>query len=272
VVTTVSWAAATALLAALVLLAGCAPARRVSAPLDSSELEALVETLNAGLPADDSIRATGDGRIRVSGRTVDVAFAVVYERPGWLRADMRPAVGTMGAALTTLALMEGECVRLYMPARLLVITGCVSDVAGYGEWVDPASLVLGLPDAAFLTRMSGVTSSRGGGALTVEGTLEDSRVRVEVDTERDVITEIELGREGTDDSLRLVYSGHGWKPGTSVPKTIELVARERESREVTIAITYDSLRGGDPVDRGAYDLGVPPGALEIDWKELDIWR
>jgi hypothetical protein len=260
------------LLAALALLEGCAPARRVSEPLASSELERLVETLNAGLPSGDSFRGTGDGRIRVSGRTIDIAFAVVYERPGWLRADMRPAIGTMGASLTTLALMEGECARLYMPARLLVVTGCVSDVAGYGEWVDPASLVLGLTDASFLTRMSAVTAGRSPDALTVDGTLGESRVRVEIDTERGAITEIELGREGTDDSLLLTYSGHGWKPGANVPRKIELVALEGESREVAITITYESLRGGEPVDRSAYDLGVPPGALEIDWKELDIWR
>jgi hypothetical protein len=264
--------AALALLAALSMLAGCAPAARVATPLDGSELETLVEALNAGTPRADSFRGTGEGRIRVSGRTIDVAFALVYERPGWLRADMRPAVGTMGASLTTLALMEGECVRLYMPARLLVVTGCISDVAGYGEWVDPASLVLGLPDAAFLTRLSGVTASRRRGALTLDGAAGETRVRVEVDTELQVITEIELGREGTDESLRLRYGGHGWKPGTSVPRTIELVALEGESREVAITITYESLRGGEPIDRSAYDLGVPEGALEIDWKELDIWR
>jgi hypothetical protein len=57
-----------------------------------------------------------------------------------------------------------------------------------------------------------------------------------------------------------------------VPRTVELVALEGESREVGITIRYDSLRGGEAVDRGAYDLGVPPGALEIDWKELNIWR
>ncbi|MFH1864750.1 MAG: hypothetical protein ABIK85_02580 [Candidatus Eisenbacteria bacterium] len=258
--------------AVVTLLAGCAPAPHVGEPIAPSELGALVDAINSGLPDADSYRGTGNGEITLSGRTVDVAFAVVYDRPGWLRADLRPALGTLGASLTTLALMEGECARLYLPARLLVVTACLSDLAEYGDWIDPASLVLGLPDASFITRMTGVTAARSGGHLTVDGLADGSPVRVKVDEELAVITEIELGREGTDDYISLTYSGHGWKSGTTVPKTVELVALEGESREVGITIRYDSLRGGEAVDRGAYDLGVPPGALEIDWKELNIWR
>ncbi|MFH1690149.1 MAG: hypothetical protein ABIE42_07915 [Candidatus Eisenbacteria bacterium] len=258
--------------AVLTLLAGCAPAPRVGEPVGPSELTALVDAINSGLPGADSYRGTGEGEITLSGRTVDVAFAVVYERPGWLRADIRPALGTLGASLTTLALLEGECARLYLPARLLVVTACLSDFAGYGDWLDPASLILGLPDASFITRMTGVTATRRGGLLTLDGLAEGSRVRVKVDVARSVITEIELGREDADEYLSLTYSGHGWKPGTTAPKTVELAALEGESREVGITIRYDSLRGGEAVDRGAYDLGVPPGALEVDWKELNIWR
>ncbi len=254
------------------LLSGCAPAPRVGEPIARSELAALVEAINSGLPDADSYRATGDGEITLSGRTVDVAFAVVYERPGWLRVDLRPALGTLGASLTTLGLMDGECARLYLPARLLVVTACLSDIAEYGDFVDPASLVLGLPDASFITEMTGVTATRSGGRLTIDGLADGSPVRVKVDEELAVITEIELGREGTDDYLGLTYSGHGWKPGTTVPRTIELAALEGESREVAITIRYDSLRGGEAVDRDAYDLGIPPGVLEIDWKELNIWR
>jgi hypothetical protein len=258
-------------LAAVALLAGCAPPQ-VGEPLAPSELEALAEAINSGLPQAESYRGTGDAEITLSGRTVDVAFAVVYERPGWLRADLRPALGTLGASLTTLALMEGECARLYLPARLLVVTACLSDLADYGDWIDPASLVLGLPDASFVTRMTEVTSTRRGRLLTIDGLADGSPVRVKIDEELAVITEIELGHEGTDEYLSLTYAGHGWKPGTTVPKTVELAALEGESREVEIRMTYDSLRGGAAVDRGAYDLGIPPGALEIDWKELNIWR
>ena len=167
------------------LLSGCSRAPRVVEPVGPSELAMLVDEINTAAPGAESYRGTGDGEITVSGRTLKVAFAVVYERPGWLRADLRPAIGTMGASLTALALMEGECVRLFFPARLLVVTGCISDVAGYNDWLDPASLILGLPDASFILRMTGVTASRRGGTLTLEGLLEDSRVLLEIDEDTD---------------------------------------------------------------------------------------
>ncbi len=259
-------------LAVFTLLSGCSWAPRVVEPVGPSELAMLVDGINTAAPRAESYRGTGDGEITVSGRTLKVAFAIVYERPGWLRADLRPGIGTMGASLTALGLMEGGCVRLFFPARLLVVTGCISDIAVYDDWLDPASLILGLPDASFITRMTGVTASRRGGTLTLEGLVEDSRVRVKIDEERAIITQIELGRDGTDSHLRLSYEGHGWKPGTAAPRTVELVALEGESREMRISLRYDTLRGGASIDRDAYELKVPPGVPEIDWKELSFWR
>ncbi len=254
------------------LLSGCSRAPRVVEPVGPSELAMLADDINAMGPGAESYRGTGDGEITVSGRTLKVAFAIVYERPAWLRADLRPAIGTMGASLTALGLMEGGCARLFFPSRLLVVTGCIGDVAVNHDWLDPASLILGLSDASFITRMTGVTASRRGGTLTLEGLVEDSRVRVKIDEERSVITEIELGRDGTDAHLRLSYDGHGWKAGMSAPRTVELVALEGESREMRITIRYDTLRGGASIDREAYGLRVPPGVPEIDWKELSFWR
>ncbi|MCK4409662.1 MAG: hypothetical protein KAW67_06225 [Candidatus Eisenbacteria sp.] len=258
--------------ALLTLLSGCSQAPRVAEPMGPSALAALVDAINTATPGAESYRGTGDGEIMISGRTLKVAFAIVYERPGWLRADLRPAIGTLGASMTALAVMEGECARLFFPARLLVVTGCISDVAGYNDWLDPASLILGLPDATFITRMTEVTATRRRGFLTLEGLAGDSRTSVKIDEDRAVITEIELARDGTDGQLRLSYAGHGWKPGTFAPRTVELVALEGESREIGITIRYNTLRGGVSVDRDAYDLKVPPGVLEIDWRELSFWR
>jgi hypothetical protein len=53
---------------------------------------------------------------------------------------------------------------------------------------------------------------------------------------------------------------------------VELVALEGESGEIGITIRYETLRGGESVDRGAYDLKIPPDVLEIDWRELNFWR
>jgi hypothetical protein len=256
----------------LALLGGCTGAPEVAEPVAPSELAQLVRALNDGLDAASSYRGTGSGEITVSGRTVDVAFAVVYDRPGWLRADLRPALGTMGTSLTSLALMEGECARLYLPARLLVVHGCFSDVAGLGDWSDPASFVLGLPDAGFLERLTDVRSSRSRGRLVLEGRSGESSVRIEADDERHVITRVELARPDSDERMRIEYSGHGWKGNPKLPQTVKLSTLEGTTRELRITIRYDTLRSGEPADRSSYDLGVPEGALEIDWRELDIWR
>jgi hypothetical protein len=58
----------------------------------------------------------------------------------------------------------------------------------------------------------------------------------------------------------------------SAPRTVELIALEGESREMRITIRYNTLRRGESIDRDAYDLEIPPGVLEIDWKELNVWR
>ena len=50
------------------------------------------------------------------------------------------------------------------------------------------------------------------------------------------------------------------------------MALEGESREMGITIRYNTLRRGESIDRNAYDLEIPPGVLEIDWTELDVWR
>ena len=254
------------------LLSGCSRAPRVVEPVAPSDLAALVNAINTAAPGAASYRGTGNGEITVSGRTIKVAFALVYERPGWLRADLRLPIVPMAAPMTALALMEGECARIFLPARLLVVTGCIPGVAGGDGELDAASLILGLPDASFITRMTEVTTTRRRGLLILEGLAGDSRVRVKIDEERSIITEIEVGREGTDRNLRLSYSGHGWKAGTSAPRTVELVALEGESGEMGITIRYETLRGGESIDRGAYDLKIPPDVLEIDWRELSFWR
>jgi len=257
---------------AIAVVGGCTSAPRVGEIVEPSELKLLAAALSAGVPDAGSYRGTGDGEISVSGRTLGVSFAVVYERPGWLRADLRPALGSLGASMTSLALMEGDCARFFFPARLIVVDGCISEIAPYGDWIDPVSLILGLPDPSFITKLSGVTSSHRRGQLILDGVVEDSRVRVSIDEERAVITGVELGRVGTEESINIEYSGHGWKAGSSVPRTIEFLALEGTSREVGVTLRYSTLRWGEPVDRDAHALAIPEGVLEVNWQELNLWR
>jgi len=256
----------------LLSLAGCSVGPAVTEPVGPAGLAEIVDGLAAAHPSVDACRGTGDGEISVTGRTLKVSFAVVYDRPGWLRADLRPQLGTMGANLTALGTMEGDCARMFFPARLLVITGCVSDVAGEIEWLDPAALVLGVPDPSFIADLTDVTSTRSGGRLRLDGRAGGARVRVEIDEELMVVTALELGRADSDDSVRVTYSGHGWKPSMPVPREVELTALEGTSSELGVTIRYDTLKGDEPVDRKKYELVIPPGVPEMDWRDLSIWR
>lgn len=260
------------LLLLAVLVAGCARAPVAGEPTRPEQLEELARELNAAGLSGSSFRGSGSGEIRASGRTLDVSFALVYERPQWLRADLRPALGTMGANLTALALMEGDCARLYFPTRLVVVTGCLSDVAGRADWLDPAAFLLGLPDASFLTRLIEARSTRDGDRLTIYGRAEGTRVRVDIDETGPFITDIEIEGETEEERLRVSYGGHGWKDGAATPREVELVALEGTSREITVRVRFEKLRSSEPVDRESYALDVPPGVLEVDWKDLSIWR
>jgi hypothetical protein len=241
-------------------------------PLRPAELETLVNELALALSGEPSYRGTGKGEITVSGRTLKVAFAVVYERPGWLRADLRPELGTLGASLTALGTMENGCARMFFPARLLVVTGCVSDVAGDVAELDPAALVLGLPDPSLISQLEDVSSARRGDRVWIAGRYGDADVVVEVDESLPAITSIEVARGDSDDRMRLTYGGHGWKGAAPVPKTVEMTALEGTSRELSMSVRYETLKRGGPVDREEYEPVIPDGVLEIDWKELNVWR
>ena len=69
------------ILLSLAAIAGCSRAPRTAEPVTESELAELIAKLNEKAPTGDGYRVTGDGEITVSGRTLKVAFAGVYDRP-----------------------------------------------------------------------------------------------------------------------------------------------------------------------------------------------
>jgi hypothetical protein len=260
-----------ALLVATSLLAGCATAPEVGEPMSPSELKELARALTASRGEAAALRATGDGHMRVTGRTLKMSFALVYESPRWLRADLRPDLGALGASLTAQALLDGDCARLFFPARLLEVTGCLSDVAG-AEGLDPASFLLGRPDLSYMERLANPSVRHRGTTLSVTGDLGDVSVTTDVDTERSVVTRISIASPEDERSLVVSYDGYGWKPSLAAPSEVKLVAMEGTDREVTIELWYDSMRATESVDREEYALEVPPGVLQVDWRELNVWR
>jgi hypothetical protein len=254
------------------VLAGCSSAPRPGEPLRPAELRELAAAVGDANGDARSVRSTGDCEITVSGRTLRVAFAALYERPGWLRADLRPELGVLGADLAAMGTLENGCARMFFPARLVVVTGCVSDIAGDAAGLDLAALVLGIPDASIITGLEGVSASRVKDHVRVTGRLGSTAVALEIDETLPAITSIELLTEGSEDGVLVEYGGHGWKSRSGVPRTVELTAREGTSYEMSMNLRYETFRQGEGFDREEHELVVPDGVLEIDWRQLNIWR
>ena len=64
-----------------------------------------------GTPSS-KIRGSGRGEISVSGRRLPFAYAFVYSRPGWLRADVRPDVAMLPPSSPAEFWMNVQRVRL----------------------------------------------------------------------------------------------------------------------------------------------------------------
>lgn len=254
------------------LLNSCSRMPSTGEPIGRPELTAIAERLASARPEETSFRGAGRAWIRVSGRTVEVAFASVCEPPGWMRADLRPDVAVVGASLAAFALLEGDCARLYFPAKLLEVSGCLSDVVSYADWLDPAALLLGLPDPGMIAQLTDASVRRGGGAIVVSGTSADIHVSVRIDAEADLIERIEIGSPDDDRLVVVEYEDHSAGRYPVLPRVVRLTAAEGTTHELYVELLYDSLKPGEPVDRSEYSLDVPPGVLKTDWRDLNIWR
>jgi hypothetical protein len=257
---------------AALMLSGCAGVRPDRQPVVEDELEQALSTLAARARSPRALRASGEARLSFSGRTLKTTFAALYERPGWLRADLRPSYGSLGASLNAQALVEEGCARVYFPAKLVEVTGCLSDVAVGASALDPAALVLGLPDVSLIDRLEVTGATRQGATLMITGRAGDATVSLEIDERLSAFTRIEIEGSGPGDVLTLLYEGYGWRGGLTIPRTVTLSAFEGTTREIGIEIRYERARSTGEFDRTAHALSVPPGAREVHWRDLGIWR
>jgi hypothetical protein len=254
------------------LLSGCAALRPGEQSLLQTETDNVLAAVASSAPPDGGFRGTGEADLKFSGRTIKTTFAAVYSRRGWLRADLRPSYGSLGSSLAAQALMEDGCVGVYFPAKLVEITGCLSDIVGDATSFDPAALVLGLPDPTLVNAIENVTGARRGGAIVVTGQLNGASAVLEIDEAVPAITKIRIGDEDTGGELTISYEGYGWKRGVIVPRTVSLSAFEGTTKEVAVEIRYDTARLVPSVDRASYALSVPAGVSRVDWRELSVWR
>ncbi len=255
-------------LTTLLLIAGCARTPPPGEPLTPSDLSLLVASLNGHIAEDGGVRGAGMGEIMVGGRRFHYSFALVYSRPGWLRGDFRPEVGMMGASLTALAMIEDDCAWAYFPARMTLIRGCFEDAMGGFRANDPASFLVGLPDASYLLGLADPTILAGDGSATVAGTIDGHTVTTELDTNLDVIRRIEVIDADEKRGMTIAFAGHGWKDGLPVPRSVKLTAFDGTARDVRVELDYRSLRATEDMDRGSYSFDVPEGARILSWRDL----
>lgn len=249
----------------------CTRAPLVGEPIGAPELAEIAGNLRSFRNAAQSFRAVGRAEITITGRTLKLMFAGVYDVPGWLRADLRPELASLSASFTALALLDGDCASLYFPAKLMEINGCLSDITGDAPWLDPAALLMGLHDPGLLTSLEGATLATDGRILLVRGTADGTGISVEMDGDG-LVRSVELSPGGGDGLVRVEYENYGWKKGAPVPGLVRMIAEEGTTHELYVELRYETLKPAEPIERGNYALDVPDGALRMDWKELNVWR
>ncbi|MFH1503015.1 MAG: hypothetical protein ABIG03_08220 [Candidatus Eisenbacteria bacterium] len=259
---------APALIACLLLVAGCTKLPPPGAPVTEDELELLVAELSRDAGELRGLRASGSGSATLVGRNVDFTFALAYDNPGWLRADLRPEVGSLSSTLTALVLWEGGCSRAYLPARGLEVRGCL---AGPGEMfadLDYAAVSLGRLDARVLTGLENAEISVSEDARFVRGTHRGVELELEVRGSPVRMTGLTL----TDDDsvIEFRYGGHGWKPFGWFPETVSTRFTRAGRTVVSASFNYKSATLADGIDRSSFTFDVPPDATIIGWEELGL--
>jgi hypothetical protein len=257
---------------AVVMLAGCAGVRPSGEPVTSTEIDSVLAALAESSPIQSAFRGTGEAEITLSGRTIKTTFVAIYERPGWLRADLRPSYGSLGSSLTAQALLEEGCARVYFPARLMEVSGCLSDLAHSASALDPAALVLGFPDASLVSSLDAVAGRRDGTTVFISGTKGEASVSVVIDERLPAVKRVEISGTDPNEVLVVSYDGYGWKDTLNIPQKVTLVAFEGTTHEIGVEVQYETARTLRSVDRTKHALSVPPGVLDVNWKDLSIWR
>jgi hypothetical protein len=260
-----------ALACALVLSLGCARAPVPGEPIERADVIRLAEALSARGAGITGIRGSGGGEMTVSGRGTTASFAFVYSDPHWLRLDARPELGAAGHSLSSLSILDGQCLRSYFPARAVEVTGCLSDLDESLPEVDFAALALGIPRLAFLADLESATLARSDDALVLAGVLAGRRLVVTATGAPATISSLELELKPGGSVLTLAYDGRGWHEVGILPRSIEIsiTGGDLEGRlglELTKAVAVDHVQRGD------YDLEIPPAARRISWADLGLWR
>lgn len=257
---------------ALVALAaqGCTRVPPPAVPVAPADLSALVDGLALCEADARGLRGSGRGEVSVSGRRLPFAYAFVYSRPGWLRADIRPDAAMIPGGLTTLFLLSDSSTRAFLPNRMLEISGRVDDFAARLPWADHAAVAIGASGVSFLADLSSPSLTRDGQSLVLTGTFGDETVTVEFAEAPARLLRLEV--KGPGGKLSVRYSGHGWRELPWLPKVVRMEILVPGRRALTVTLRHEAARGISEVKRTDYVFDVPAGATVLDWRDLDLWK
>jgi hypothetical protein len=260
-------------LAPLVTVGGCGPAPHVPSPVERGEIEALVQSYRAEAGRIEGLRGSGRGEFTTSGRTLPFAFAFVWSRDGWLRADVRPEL-SVAAGWTSLLFVRGDSVRVYLPARGVEVREGLSPRLGSWTLGKLVTAALGLPEIDFLMGIEDMRTAGTGKSLIVTGSLDGTSL------------EAEMGRHGgpsvgldrisatwpDGQTLALRYGGRGWKEGSAVPRTVSIAFSGNGSRSFELVFEYRKLANAEDLSREEYAYRTPPGVHIVGFEDLGLWR
>lgn len=255
--------------AALVAAGGCAGPPRPGVPVDPDRVEELVRHVMSGM-ATGPLRAAGIGRFAVAGESHEFMFAVLYDPPGWLRADARPPLALVPGPPGVSAVLVGDRLTARLPAAGSWLTGDLRDALPGIEWTDPGSYVVGRPDLRFLMRLRHARLERTGNALVVSGDLFGRRIEAAIDTTSFSVTRVAV-MDGRSFSVNVSYSGHGWNRDVGMPRTV-VVTYADGTRPAVLTLTYDHATSEGFVDRREHAIEPPQGAPVLRWEDLGTWR
>jgi len=261
-----------AVVAAAIIAAGggCARPPRPGIPIDPDRLEDLVERVEAGTAAGP-LRASGRGTIAEAGDSLGFSFALLYDPPGWLRADARPTLVAAPGPPGVSALVVGDHLTARLSGTDSWLTTDLRDVLPGIEWTDPGSFLVGRPDVRLLTRLRHARIERTAAGLVVSGDLFGRTIEAVIDTTVLSVTRVSVNH-GDAFSVTMSYSGHGWHRYAAMPRRVVATYAKGAGDPITITITYDRAACEGHVDRRETWIEAPPGAPVLRWDDLGIRR
>ncbi len=253
--------------ATLLVAAGCGGPPVKTEPLAPTEIERIAAKLDESIELLSALRAGGTGSLSTQDHRTEFVLAALYDRPGWLRADMRPSSPAAPSGFAAYVLVENACARMFIPSSLLEVSDCIDPL----PFADPALLLFGLISGDDIRMLESPIAELRGDDLVLAGRRGELRLEFTVESDAYRLTNFSLRAPG-DVWFTGEYDGHGWKQSLPLPRTTILKFGRKGRTQARLRFEFDRLRSSDHVDRTAHDVVSPPGTTVSTWGDLALWR